>query len=105
MVFRANGRPRVAGALAQGRLTFHTGLRIRRPVCQLRSYPMGLFSRSEPSPKSGRRNGSRAPASSDAQAGDLRGRARRRLIGALVLVVAAIIRSEEHTSELQSLIR
>src|SRR3546814_8623764 len=52
---------------------------------------MGLFSRSEPSPKSGRRNGSRAPASSDAQAGDLRGRARRRLIGALVLVVAAII--------------
>jgi len=52
---------------------------------------MGLFSRSKPASQSGRRKNSRAPASSDAQAGDLRGRARRRLVGALVLVVAAVV--------------
>jgi DedD protein len=52
---------------------------------------MGLFSRNESASKSTRRNGSREATSSDAQAKELRGRARRRLIGALVLVVAAII--------------
>src|SRR5690606_18584696 len=40
---------------------------------------------------SGRRSASRASLSSEAQANELRGRARRRLIGALALVLAAVI--------------
>ncbi|SHH88230.1 SPOR domain-containing protein [Pollutimonas bauzanensis] len=47
---------------------------------------MGLFSRNESAAGSGRRS-----ASSESQASDLRGRARRRLIGALALVLAAVI--------------
>src|SRR3546814_5528624 len=82
---------------------------------------MGLFSRNESASDSGRRSTSRTSLSSEAQANELRGRARRRLIGALALVLAAVIvvpmlfdssvpedeisRSEEHTSELQSLMR
>lgn len=50
---------------------------------------MGLFSRNEPSADTGRRNTART--SSEAQAAELRVRARRRLIGALVLVLTAII--------------
>ncbi|HLT98942.1 MAG TPA: SPOR domain-containing protein [Burkholderiaceae bacterium] len=49
---------------------------------------MGLFSRKEPS-GSGRRGSART--SSEAQAAELRVRARRRLIGALVLVLTAVI--------------
>ena len=53
---------------------------------------MGLFSRNESSGNSSnRRSGQRGPVSSEAQAAELRGRARRRLIGALALVVAAVI--------------
>src|SRR5690606_6598420 len=48
---------------------------------------MGLFSRNESATGSGRRS---SP-SSESQANDLRGRARRRLIGALALVLAAVI--------------
>lgn len=48
---------------------------------------MGLFSRNESAPASGRRSS----LSSEAQVNELRGRARRRLIGALVLVLAAVI--------------
>ena len=50
---------------------------------------MGLFSRSEPSSGTGRRSAART--SSEAQAAELRIRARRRLIGALVLVLTAVI--------------
>lgn len=50
---------------------------------------MGLFSRNESATGSGRRPSSRL--SSEAQATELRGRARRRLIGALALVLAAVI--------------
>ncbi|MGB3290062.1 MAG: SPOR domain-containing protein [Burkholderiaceae bacterium] len=52
---------------------------------------MGLFSRKEPASGTGRRSSSRSSLSSEAQANELRGRARRRLIGALVLVLAAVI--------------
>jgi DedD protein len=52
---------------------------------------MGLFSRNESATGSGRRPSSRASLSSEAQATELRGRARRRLIGALALVLAAVI--------------
>ncbi|NYT57673.1 SPOR domain-containing protein [Alcaligenaceae bacterium] len=52
---------------------------------------MGLFSRNESASDSGRRSTSRASLSSEAQANELRGRARRRLIGALALVLAAVI--------------
>jgi DedD protein len=48
---------------------------------------MGLFSRNESAPAPGRRSS----LSSEAQVNELRGRARRRLIGALVLVLAAVI--------------
>ncbi len=51
---------------------------------------MGLFSRKQSS-QPGRRTSSRSAPASEAQADDLRGRARRRLIGALALVVAAVI--------------
>lgn len=50
---------------------------------------MGLFSRNEPSANAGRRSSART--SSEAQAAELRVRARRRLIGALVLVLTAVI--------------
>ncbi|NLC35169.1 MAG: SPOR domain-containing protein [Alcaligenaceae bacterium] len=50
---------------------------------------MGLFSRKESSAKGGQRNSART--SSEAQAAELRVRARRRLIGALVLVLTAVI--------------
>ena len=50
---------------------------------------MGFFSRNEPSGTAGRRSSSRT--SSEAQAAELRVRARRRLIGALVLVLTAVI--------------
>lgn len=52
---------------------------------------MGLFSRNESATGSGRRPSSRSSLSSEAQATELRGRARRRLIGALALVLAAVI--------------
>jgi DedD protein len=52
---------------------------------------MGLFSRNESAAGSGRRSTPRSSLSSEAQASDLRGRARRRLIGALALVLAAVI--------------
>ncbi len=53
---------------------------------------MGLFSRNESAAaETGRRPVSRSSQSSEAQASDLRGRARRRLIGALALVLAAVI--------------
>ncbi|MYN12206.1 SPOR domain-containing protein [Pusillimonas sp. TS35] len=52
---------------------------------------MGLFSRNESASRSERRPASRSALSSEAQASDLRNRARRRLIGALVLVLAAVI--------------
>ncbi|NYT23408.1 SPOR domain-containing protein [Alcaligenaceae bacterium] len=52
---------------------------------------MGLFSRNEPSASTGRRSAARTGVSSEAQAAELRIRARRRLIGALVLVLTAII--------------
>lgn len=52
---------------------------------------MGLFSRNESAADSGRRTASRSSVSSEAQTKELRNRARRRLIGALVLVVAAVI--------------
>lgn len=50
---------------------------------------MGLFSRKKTEQAS--RSASRTATSSEAQAAELRGRARRRLIGALVLVLTAII--------------
>jgi len=50
---------------------------------------MGLFSRKEPAGGTGRRTAART--SSEAQAEELRVRARRRLIGALVLVLTAVI--------------
>lgn len=50
---------------------------------------MGLFSRKEPAGTNGRRSSART--SSEAQAAELRVRARRRLIGALVLVLTAVI--------------
>ncbi len=52
---------------------------------------MGLFSRKESASGTGRRSASRSSISSEAQASELRGRARRRLIGALALVLAAVI--------------
>src|SRR3546814_8787393 len=52
---------------------------------------MGLFSRKEPESGTARRSTSRSSLSSEAQANELRGRARRRLIGALALVLAAVI--------------
>jgi len=51
---------------------------------------MGLFSRSE-SAAASRRPVTRASTSSESLAQELRGRARRRLVGALVLVLAAIV--------------
>lgn len=48
---------------------------------------MGLFSRNDTSSSSGRRGS----ASSDSQLSELRGRARRRLIGALALVLAVVV--------------
>ncbi|XOT94310.1 SPOR domain-containing protein, partial [Alcaligenes pakistanensis] len=48
---------------------------------------MGLFSRNDTSSSSGRRGSS----SSDSQLSELRGRARRRLIGALALVLAVVV--------------
>jgi DedD protein len=51
---------------------------------------MGLFSRND-SADSGRRSSGRSSVSSEAQANELRGRARRRLIGSLALVLAAVI--------------
>lgn len=48
---------------------------------------MGLFSRNDTSSSSGRRSS----ASSDSQLSELRGRARRRLIGALALVLAVVV--------------
>jgi len=50
---------------------------------------MGLFSRKKSGQKTS--SGSRTATSSEAQAAELRARARRRLIGALVLVLAAVI--------------
>lgn len=52
---------------------------------------MGLFSRNESSAGSGRRSTSRTSLSSEAQATEMQGKARRRLIGALALVLAAVI--------------
>lgn len=52
---------------------------------------MGLFSRKDTSEKKASRTGTRPSVSSEAQARELRVRARRRLIGALALVLAAII--------------
>src|SRR5690606_31135153 len=52
---------------------------------------MGLFSRNESASDSRRRSTSRTSLSSEAQANELRGRARRRLIGALAFVLAAVI--------------
>ncbi len=52
---------------------------------------MGLFSRNESASGSERRTGSRSSLSSEAQANELRSRARRRLIGALALVLVAVI--------------
>jgi DedD protein len=52
---------------------------------------MGLFSRNESANGSGRRASQRSAGSSEAHVNELRGRARRRLIGALALVVAAVI--------------
>jgi DedD protein len=52
---------------------------------------MGLFSRNEPAARPTSRRSPRGATSSEAQASELRGRARRRLIGALVLVIAAVI--------------
>lgn len=55
-------------------------------------FKMGLFSRKEADSGKSRTSGTRRSASpSEAYADDLRGRARRRLIGALALVVAAVI--------------
>jgi len=55
-------------------------------------FKMGLFSRKEADSSKSRTSGTRRSASpSEAYADDLRGRARRRLIGALALVVAAVI--------------
>lgn len=51
---------------------------------------MGWFSRSQPDSQSGRRSTSRSQAT-EAQVAELRGKARRRLIGALVLVLTAVI--------------
>src|SRR5690625_1252240 len=50
---------------------------------------MGLFSRKKTGETS--RSSSQSARSSEAQAAELRGRARRRLIGALVLVLTAVI--------------
>ncbi|MFC3338972.1 SPOR domain-containing protein [Paracandidimonas soli] len=52
---------------------------------------MGLFSRKDTSETKGSRTGTRPSVSSEAQARELRVRARRRLIGALALVLAAVI--------------
>lgn len=52
---------------------------------------MGLFSRKDSSSASGTRAGSRPSVSSEVQARELRVRARRRLVGALALVLAAVI--------------
>lgn len=52
---------------------------------------MGWFSRSQPQAQSGRRTTSRGSQATEAQVAELRGKARRRLIGALVLVLTAVI--------------
>ncbi|NYT36673.1 SPOR domain-containing protein [Allopusillimonas soli] len=52
---------------------------------------MGLFSRNESASRPERRPASRSALSSEAQANELRSRARSRLIGALVLVLAAVV--------------
>lgn len=52
---------------------------------------MGWFSRSQPETQSGRRATSRNSQATEAQVAELRGKARRRLIGALVLVLTAVI--------------
>ena len=52
---------------------------------------MGLFSRKDADPVDGRKGRARVSVSSEAQAAQLRGRARRRLVGAAALVLAAVI--------------
>lgn len=52
---------------------------------------MGWFSRSQPEAQPGRRATSRSSQATEAQVAELRGKARRRLIGALVLVLTAVI--------------
>jgi DedD protein len=52
---------------------------------------MGWFSRSQPAAQSGRRSAPRSNHATEAQVAELRGKARRRLIGALVLVLTAVI--------------
>lgn len=52
---------------------------------------MGLFSRNESASRPERRTASRSSLSSEAQASELRSRARRRLVGALALVLVAVI--------------
>jgi DedD protein len=52
---------------------------------------MGWFSRSQPQTQSGRRTTPRGGQATEAQVAELRGKARRRLIGALVLVLTAVI--------------
>src|SRR3546814_4569730 len=50
-----------------------------------------MFSRNAADSASGRRSAARGTGSTDAQLKELRGKARRRLIGALALVLAAVI--------------
>jgi len=52
---------------------------------------MGWFSRSQPESQSGRRAASRGSQATEAHVAELRGKARRRLVGALVLVLTAVI--------------
>jgi len=52
---------------------------------------MGLFSRKDPDPLDGQHSRTRVPVSSEAQAAQWRARARRRLVGAVALVLAAVI--------------
>jgi len=52
---------------------------------------MGLFSRKDPAPIDGQQRRTRVPVSSEAQAAQWRARARRRLVGAVALVLAAVI--------------
>jgi len=52
---------------------------------------MGLFSRRDPGPLDGQKGRTRVPVSSEAQAAQWRAQGRRRLIGAVALVLAAVI--------------
>jgi len=52
---------------------------------------MGLFSRKDPDPVDGQQGRARVPLSSEVQAAQWRGRARRRLVGAVALVLAAVV--------------